>query len=163
MDQRPIGVFDSGLGGLTALRELRKILPGEDLVYFGDTGRVPYGTKSREIILRYARQDVAFLRTFDPKAIVVACGTVSANALTELTAENDLPIFGVVGAAAQAAVEQTQNGQVGLIGTSASIRSGAYGPVPFLCPWWRTAASAPETGWWSWWPGSTYSPFRMRG
>lgn len=126
MDQRPIGVFDSGLGGLTALRELRKILPGEDLVYFGDTGRVPYGTKSREIILRYARQDVAFLRTFDPKAIVVACGTVSANALTELTAENDLPIFGVVGAAAQAAVEQTQNGQVGLIGTSASIRSGAY-------------------------------------
>ena len=126
MDNRPIGVFDSGLGGLTALRELRRILPREDLIYFGDTGRVPYGTKGRETILRYARQDVAFLRSFDPKAIVVACGTVSANALTELTAENDLPIFGVVGAAARAAVEHTKNKRVGLIGTSASIRSGAY-------------------------------------
>ena len=126
MDNRPIGVFDSGLGGLTALRELQRILPGEDLVYFGDTGRVPYGTKSRETILRYARQDVAFLRTFDPKAIVVACGTVSANALTELTAENPLPIFGVVSPAARAAVEAACNKKVGLIGTSASIRSGAY-------------------------------------
>lgn len=126
MDQRPIGVFDSGLGGLTALRELRHILPGEDLVYFGDTGRVPYGTKGRDTILRYARQDVALLRTFAPKAIVVACGTVSANALTELTAENDLPIFAVVSPAARAAVEHTKNKKVGLIGTSASIRSGAY-------------------------------------
>ncbi len=126
MDQRPIGVFDSGLGGLTALRELRRILPGEELVYFGDTGRVPYGTKGRETILRYARQDVAFLRTFDPKAIVVACGTVSANALKELQEENGLPIFAVVTPAAQAAVETTRNKRVGLIGTSASIRSGAY-------------------------------------
>ena len=126
MDQRPIGVFDSGLGGLTALRELRRILPGEELVYFGDTGRVPYGTKGRETILRYARQDVAFLRTFDPKAIVVACGTVSANALGELQEENGLPIFAVVTPAAQAAVEATRNKRVGLIGTSASIRSGAY-------------------------------------
>lgn len=126
MDHRPIGIFDSGLGGLTALRELRRILPGEDLVYFGDTGRVPYGTKGRETILRYARQDVAFLRTFELKAVVVACGTVSANALAELTAENDLPIFGVVASAAQAAVERTENKRVGLIGTSASIRSGAY-------------------------------------
>lgn len=126
MDQRPIGVFDSGLGGLTALRELRHILPEEELIYFGDTGRVPYGTKGRDTILRYARQDVAFLRSFDLKAIVVACGTVSANALRELTAENDLPIFGVVGAAARAAVKSTRNKKVGLIGTSASIRSGAY-------------------------------------
>ena len=126
MDRRPIGVFDSGLGGLTALRELRRILPREDLVYFGDTGRVPYGTKGRETILRYARQDVAFLRSFDPKAIVVACGTVSANALSELTAENELPIFGVVVSAARAAVAATKNKRVGLIGTSASIRSGAY-------------------------------------
>lgn len=126
MDQRPIGVFDSGLGGLTSVRELRRILPGEDLIYFGDTGRVPYGTKGRETILRYAGQDVAFLRTFDPKAIVVACGTVSANALEDLTRENELPIFGVVVPAAQAAVEATRNQRVGLIGTSASIRSGAY-------------------------------------
>ena len=126
MDPRPIGVFDSGLGGLTALRELRKILPGEDLIYFGDTGRVPYGSKGRETILRYARQDVAFLRTFDLKAVIIACGTVSANALAELTVENDLPIFGVVGPAARAAVAATGQGKVGLIGTAASIRSGAY-------------------------------------
>ncbi len=126
MDSRPIGVFDSGVGGLTALRELRRILPGERFIYFGDTGRVPYGPKGRETILRYARQDVAFLRSFDPKAIVIACGTVSANALTELTAENGLPIFGVVGPAAQAAVKATKNKKVGLIGTAASIRSGAY-------------------------------------
>ncbi len=126
MDSRPIGVFDSGVGGLTALRELRRILPGERFIYFGDTGRVPYGPKGRETILRYARQDVAFLRSFDPKAIVIACGTVSANALTELTAENSLPIFGVVGPAAQAAVKATKNKKVGLIGTAASIRSGAY-------------------------------------
>ena len=126
MDPRPIGVFDSGLGGLTALRELQKILPGEDLIYFGDTGRVPYGSKGRETILRYARQDVAFLRSFDLMAIIIACGTVSANALAELTAENDLPVFGVVGPAAKAAVAQTKNGKVGLIGTAASIRSGAY-------------------------------------
>lgn len=126
MDQRPIGVFDSGLGGLTALKELRRILPEENLIYFGDTGRVPYGTKGRDTILRYARQDVAFLRSFDPKAVVIACGTVSANALTELSEENDLPVFGVVGPAALTAVEKTQNKKIGLIGTSASIRSGAY-------------------------------------
>ncbi|MDE6108500.1 MAG: glutamate racemase [Oscillospiraceae bacterium] len=126
MDQRPIGVFDSGLGGLTALRELRKVLPGEDLIYFGDTGRVPYGSRGRETIQRYARQDVNFLRSFDLKAIVVACGTVSANALTELRAENDIPIFGVVAPAARAAVKATRNKKVGLIGTAASIRSGAY-------------------------------------
>lgn len=126
MDERPIGVFDSGLGGLTALRELRRRLPGEELIYFGDTSRVPYGGRSRETILRYARQDVAFLRTFDLKAIVIACGTVSANALAELTAENDVPLFGVVAPAAAAAVAQTRNGRIGLIGTRASIRSGAY-------------------------------------
>ena len=126
MDHRPIGVFDSGLGGLTALRQLRRLLPGEDFIYFGDTGRVPYGSKGRETILRYARQDVRFLRSFDPKAIVAACGTVSANALDELQAENDLPIFGVISPAAQAAARQTKNGRIGVIATAASIRSGAY-------------------------------------
>ncbi|MDD5938809.1 MAG: glutamate racemase [Clostridiales bacterium] len=126
MDQRPIGVFDSGLGGLTALKELRQLLPGEELIYFGDTGRVPYGGRGRDTILRYARQDVAFLRTFDPKAIIIACGTVSANALAELTEENDLPVFGVVAPAAQAAASATRGGRIGLIGTAASIRSGAY-------------------------------------
>ena len=77
----PIGVMDSGIGGLTVVRELQRILPGEDIIYFGDTGRVPYGTRSREIIRRYAMQDVNFLRSFDLKAIVIACGTVSTTAL----------------------------------------------------------------------------------
>lgn len=126
MDTRPIGVFDSGLGGLTALRELARIMPEEDLVYFGDTGRVPYGGRSKEILVKYARQDVAFLRTFNPKAIVIACGTVSTTALDVLRRENDIPIFGVVEPAARAAAHVTQNGRVGLIGTKASIRSGAY-------------------------------------
>lgn len=126
MDTRPIGVFDSGLGGLTALRELARLMPEEDLIYFGDTGRVPYGGRSREILVKYARQDVAFLRTFDPKAIVIACGTVSATALDALREENAIPVFGVVEPAARAAAHVTQNGRVGLIGTRASIRSGAY-------------------------------------
>lgn len=126
MDARPIGVFDSGLGGLTAVRELARIMPEEDLVYFGDTGRVPYGGRSREILVKYARQDTAFLRSFNPKAIVIACGTVSTTALDVLRAENDIPIFGVVGPAARAAAQLTKNGRVGLIGTRASIRSGAY-------------------------------------
>ena len=126
MDTRPIGVFDSGLGGLTAVRELARLMPEEDLIYFGDTGRVPYGGRSRDAIIQYARQDTAFLRSFDPKAIVIACGTVSAAALSVLQEENDIPMFGVVEPAAHAAAQGTKNGRVGLIGTRASIRSGAY-------------------------------------
>lgn len=126
MDTRPIGVFDSGLGGLTALRELARIMPDEDLIYFGDTGRVPYGSRSKEILVKYARQDTTFLRSFDPKAIVIACGTVSTTALDVLREENDIPVFGVVEPTARAAVHVTHNGRVGLIGTNASIRSGAY-------------------------------------
>lgn len=126
MDKRAIGVFDSGLGGLTCVRELRRLAPGEDLVYFGDTGRVPYGTRSRETIQRYARQDVRFLRSFDLKAIIVACNTVSANALAELRAENDVPVYGTIAPAARVAAASTQNRRVGLIGTAASVRSGAY-------------------------------------
>lgn len=126
MDTRPIGVFDSGLGGLTALRELARLMPEEDLIYFGDTGRVPYGGRSKDILVKYARQDVAFLRTFRPKAIVIACGTVSTTALDVLQAENDIPVFGVVEPAARASAHVTRNGRVGLIGTKASIRSGAY-------------------------------------
>jgi glutamate racemase len=119
-------VFDSGLGGLTAVRELRRLLPGEDIVYFGDTGRVPYGSRSRETIIKYARQDVAFLNTFDLKAIVIACGTVSTTALEVLRGENRIPVLGVVEPAAQAAAQASRNGKIGLIGTEASIRSGAY-------------------------------------
>ena len=126
MDKRPIGVFDSGLGGLTAVRELRRLLPGEDIVYFGDTGRVPYGSRSKDTIIKYARQDAAFLNTFDPKAIVIACGTVSANALEILQQETAVPVLGVVDPAAHAAAMASKNGRIGLIGTEASIRSGAY-------------------------------------
>lgn len=123
---RPIGVFDSGMGGLTAVAELIKRLPQEEIVYFGDTGRVPYGGRSPEIIAHYARQDVAFLKTHDLKAILVACGTVSTIALSGLQEENTLPILGVAQPAALAAAHATKNGKIGLIGTPATIKSGAY-------------------------------------
>ena len=109
MDQRPIGVFDSGSGGLTAVREIRSILPSENIIYFGDTSRVPYGGRSPEILLRYARQDVHFLRSFDVKALLVACGTVSTNALPVLAAESDIPILGVVEPACAAAAEEKRS------------------------------------------------------
>ena len=126
MDQRPVGVFDSGVGGLTAVRELRNLLPSENIIYFGDTSRVPYGGRSVEILLKYARQDVHCLRSFDIKAILVACGTVSTTCLPKLQRENNLPILGVVEPACRRAVELTRNKRVGLIATAASVRSGAY-------------------------------------
>ena len=126
MDARPIGVFDSGLGGLTAVRSLRQILPEENLIYFGDTARVPYGGRSKETLLKYARQDVRFLRSFDLKAILIACGTVSTTSLDTLQAENDLPIVGVVEPTCRRALQVTKNKRVGIIATLASIRSGAY-------------------------------------
>ena len=126
MDNRPVGVFDSGLGGLTAARKIRSILPSEDIIYFGDTSRVPYGGRSREILLKYARQDVRFLRSFDIKAIVVACGTVSTTCLPQLQAENDLPVLGVVEPACRRAVAVSKTRHVGLIATAASVRSGTY-------------------------------------
>ena len=126
MDQRPVGVFDSGVGGLSAVRELRKLLPSENIIYFGDTSRVPYGGRSPEILLKYARQDVHFLRSFDIKAILVACGTVSTTCLPILRRENDLPILGVVEPACRRAVQMTKARRVGLIATAASVRSGAY-------------------------------------
>ena len=126
MDHRPIGVFDSGLGGLTAVAEIQKILPSENIIYFGDTSRVPYGGRSKEVLLKYARQDMAFLRSFDIKAVLVACGTVSTNALPELAAENALPMLGVVEPSCRRAVEATRNKKVGMIATAASVRSGCY-------------------------------------
>ena len=96
MNQRPIGVFDSGLGGLTAVRQLRRIMPSENIIYFGDTARVPYGNRGRETLLKYARQDLRFLTSFDLKAVVIACGTVSTNCLEDLQAESGLPVIGVV-------------------------------------------------------------------
>ena len=126
MDTRPIGVFDSGLGGLTAVRVLRRILPEENLIYFGDTARVPYGSRSRETLLRYARQDMRFLRSFDIKAVDLACGTVSTTSLDTLQAENDLPVVGVVEPTCRRALAVTKNRRVGMIATLASVSSGAY-------------------------------------
>lgn len=127
MDNRAIGVFDSGLGGLTAVRRLHEIMPEERIIYFGDTGRVPYGTRSAETILQYTRQDVRFLRSHDLKAIIVACGTVSSVALGTVARENaDLPMFGVVEPASARALAQTKNGRIGVLGTPGTIRSGAY-------------------------------------
>ena len=129
MDNRPIGVFDSGLGGLTAVRELMHLLPGEDIIYFGDTARVPYGGRSAETILKFARQDMNFLCSFDLKAVVIACGTVSTTSLSTLRQEYDLPIIGVVAPTAIKAARCTQNNKIGLIATAASIHSGAYEKV----------------------------------
>lgn len=126
MDNRPIGVFDSGLGGLTAVRELRRVLPGENIVYLGDTGRVPYGTRGRETIRRYARQDFAFLQRHDIKMIVIACGTVSTAVTQEDLAALPVPCTGVVPHTAAAACQATRNGRIGVIATPATIRSGAF-------------------------------------
>ena len=125
MDNRPIGVFDSGLGGLTVVKSLCSLLPNENIVYFGDTGRVPYGTRSRETIETYAKQDAAFLLSKDVKLIIAACGTVSSVAPD--TGKNlPVPYFGVVEPAAKAAAKHTKTGRIGVIGTTATIRSGAY-------------------------------------
>ena len=126
MDQRPIGVFDSGLGGLTAVRQLRCAMPSENIIYFGDTSRVPYGNRGRDTLLKYARQDMHFLRSFDLKAVVIACGTVSTNCLETLQGENDIPIVGVVAPTVRRAVAATRNRRVGMVATRASVRSGAY-------------------------------------
>ncbi len=113
MDQRAIGVFDSGLGGLTAVRQLRRLMPSENIIYFGDTARVPYGNRSRETLLQYARQDLRFLSGFQLKAVVVACGTVSTNCLEELRAGSAVPITGVVEPAVERAARLTRSGKVG--------------------------------------------------
>ena len=126
MDNRPIGVFDSGLGGLTGVRELRRLLPGEDIVYFGDTGRVPYGSRSHETILQYARQDIAFLLSQNVKCIMAACGTVSSTYPAEEAARLPVPYMGVVAAAARRAARATRSRKIGVIGTSATIRSHSY-------------------------------------
>ncbi len=126
MDNRPIGVFDSGLGGLTAVAEIMKLLPEEDIVYFGDTARVPYGTRSENTIMRYVREDIDFLKSFDIKAVIMACGTASSVSLPWIRKEYDIPIIGVVEPASRAAVEATKNGRIGIIGTSATVRSRSY-------------------------------------
>lgn len=126
MASKYIGIFDSGLGGLTAVKELMHLMPDEPIVYFGDTGRVPYGSKSNDTIIKYTKSDIKFLNTFDLKLIIIACGTASTIALPAVEGTSDVPIFGVVGAAAKRAAEVTKNKRIGIIGTAGSIRSGAY-------------------------------------
>lgn len=126
MDNRAIGVFDSGLGGLTAVKQLHRVMPDEHIIYFGDTGRVPYGSRSRRTILQYTRQDTAFLLSHELKAIVVACGTVSSVALGDVQQEVSIPMVGVVQPACQKAISLTRNRKIGVIGTKGTIRSGSY-------------------------------------
>lgn len=126
MDTRPIGVFDSGVGGLTVVKQIMKVMPHENIVYFGDTARLPYGSKSRDAVTRFSRQNVRFLQSKDVKAIIIACNTASSNSLDTLKGEFDVPLFGVVVPGVEAAVHATKNKKVGVIGTAATVRSGAY-------------------------------------
>lgn len=125
-ENAPIGVFDSGIGGLTVVREIMRQIPNEKIIYFGDTARVPYGNKSKETVTRFSKQIVRFLKTHDVKTIVVACNTASAYALEELEKESDIPIIGVVKPGARAACEVTKNGKIGVIATEATIGSKIY-------------------------------------
>ena len=125
----PVGVFDSGVGGLTVAREISRQLPKENIVYFGDTARVPYGSKSQNTIIRFSEQIIRFLKTKQVKAIVIACNTASALALDAVRDEFDIPIMGVVIPGARAAVEATKNRHVGVVGTDATVQSGMYTKV----------------------------------
>lgn len=126
MDNRPIGVFDSGVGGLTVARALMHLLPGEDIVYFGDVGRVPYGTRSRETIRRYAGEDMRFLQGQGVKLMVAACGTVSSVVTPDMTDPLGIPYTGVIAPTAKAAAAATKNRRVGIIGTAATVHSGSF-------------------------------------
>lgn len=125
----PIGVFDSGVGGLTVAREIMRQMPEERLVYFGDTARLPYGSKSQETVIHYSRQILRFLESRGVKAIVIACNTASAYALETVEKEVDIPVIGVVNAGARTAVNATRNGKIGVIGTEGTISSGIYTEV----------------------------------
>ena len=124
--EAPIGVFDSGVGGLTVAREIMRNLPSEKIVYFGDTARVPYGSKSKETVIRYSRQIIRFLQEQQVKAIVIACNTASAFALDAVRDEFDLPIIGVIEPGAKVAAAQTRNKKVGVIGTVGTIGTGIH-------------------------------------
>lgn len=125
----PVGVFDSGVGGLTVAREITRQLPNENIVYFGDTARVPYGSKSQNTIIRFSEQIIRFLKTKQVKAIVIACNTASALALDAVKNEFDVPVMGVVIPGARAAVEATSKKKVGVVGTDATVQSGMYTKV----------------------------------
>lgn len=122
----PIGIFDSGIGGLTVVKQIFSYLPNENIVYFGDTARVPYGSKSNETVIEYSLQDADFLINKNVKLIVVACNTASSVALKELQNKYDIPVIGIIEPGAQYAMEQTKNGNIGIIGTRATIGNQAY-------------------------------------
>ena len=126
MDKRPIGVFDSGVGGLTVLREIMEMMPYEDVIYFGDTARIPYGSKSEQTVKKFAYQCAKFLYDKGVKTIVIACNTASAVAIDYLKDRFDIPVIGVIEPGARGAVEATKNGRIGVIGTYATIGSSAY-------------------------------------
>lgn len=126
MDKRPIGIFDSGMGGLTVMREIVALLPQENIIYFGDNGRLPYGTKSTETVIKYTFQDIRFLMSLDVKLIVIACNTASACSYDIVHQAFDVPIIEVIQAAAGSAVRYTRNRRIGVIGTTATINSGVY-------------------------------------
>ena len=126
LKEAPIGVFDSGVGGLTVVREIMRQIPNEKIIYFGDTARVPYGTKSKETVTRFSKQIARFLQSHHVKTIVVACNTASAYAIEELEAELDIPVIGVVKPGARMAVDMTRNGKIGVIATEGTIGSGLY-------------------------------------
>ncbi|MDH4227718.1 MAG: glutamate racemase [Deltaproteobacteria bacterium] len=123
---RPIGIFDSGIGGLTVLKEIIRTLPNEDTIYLGDTARVPYGTKSKETVIKYSLKITDFLLRFDIKMLVVACNTATAYALEELRSTLPIPVVGVIEPGAAAAVRASVKGKIGVIGTEGTIRSSAY-------------------------------------
>lgn len=126
MDNRPIGIFDSGLGGLTAMAELSRLLPKEHIIYLGDSFNMPYGEKTHEQIVEMARNDLHFVLEKNVKAVFVACGTITSNALSLLKEESSVPVFGVIDAAARVAAETTKNGKIGLLATTASVNAGAF-------------------------------------
>ncbi|MDR3013294.1 MAG: glutamate racemase [Chitinispirillales bacterium] len=126
-DERPIGVFDSGLGGLTVAKEIFRLMPGERIIYLGDTARVPYGNKSEEAIKRFGLQDARMLLDMDIKLLIAACNTVSSVALSHLEQHvKDIPVIGVVWPGARAATSKSVEKRIGVIGTAATIRSGSY-------------------------------------
>lgn len=156
MDNRPIGIFDSGLGGLTVLKEIRRLLPDESLIYLGDNGRTPYGTKSRETVIKYTRQDAAFLLSKNVKLLVVACNTISALGLPAVMPMIDVPVLEVIGPGSISALKKTKRGRIGVIATPGTIASGVYTKAilsrnpdvkifPKACPLF---VSLVEEGWW---------------
>lgn len=126
MDKRPIGIFDSGVGGLTVVKEVTKLLPNEQIIYFGDTARVPYGGKSKETITEFSIEIVEFLLKKNVKAVIIACNSVSSNSYEELTKRFDIPIIEVITPGVKASLEATKNNIVGVIGTQRTIESCAY-------------------------------------